>query len=182
MGKGKKSFLFMLISTVVLALSQGISFGQVETTPLQFLKQQEMKHREIRGEVYLGNVLTLNYPAYSEEAPAKYHALLLELTDVLQTPLRKSYRLVLKGYTDSRGSADINLKLSRQRGEKLKGMLIKKYYMPKERITFEGHGADNQVASNATAEGRRQNRRVEIHVYGDVSQAVRFIETEEETK
>ena len=59
---------------------------------------------------------------------------------------------------------------------------FKKYYMPKERITFEGHGADIPVASNATAEGRRLNRRVEIHVYGDVSLAVRFIELEEEAR
>ena len=182
MGKGRKSIFFIIVATLVLASLQGVSYGQVETNPLQFLKKQEMKHRDMRGEVYLGKVMTMTYPVYSEVAPDKYHLFLLELTDVLKTPLRKNYRLVLKGYSDSSGSADFNLKLSRQRAEALKRLLTRKYYMSGGRIAFEGHGADNPVAPNTTAEDRRLNRRVEIHVYGDVSQAVRFIELEEETR
>jgi outer membrane protein OmpA-like peptidoglycan-associated protein len=86
------------------------------------------------------------------------------------------------GYSDSQGSVDAQLRLSRRRAERLKKLLVKKYRLPEGRITFEGHGADKPLASNATAEGRHLNRRVEIHVYGDVSQAVRFIELEEEKK
>ena len=46
--------------------------------------------------------------------------------------------------------------------------------MKEARITAEGFGVEEPVASNETREGRGLNRRVEIHVYGDVSDAVRF--------
>jgi len=54
--------------------------------------------------------------------------------------------------------------------------------MKKERITTKGHGEKDPVASNETADGRRLNRRVEIHIYGDVSAAVKFIEKQEEAQ
>ena len=146
------------------------------TTPLQFLKEQEIKNKDFKGEVYLGRVMTLTYPVTGSGADKKYHPLLLELTDVLKTPLRKNYRLVLKGFTDSRGREESNLRLSRNRAEDLKKLLIRKYYMKKERITIEAYGSAGQVTSNETAEGRSLNRRVEIHVHGDVSEAVRFID------
>jgi outer membrane protein OmpA-like peptidoglycan-associated protein len=152
------------------------SYGQIETSSLQFLKEQEIKNKDSKGEIYLGRVMTLTYPASGSGAGKKYHPLLLELTDVLKTPLRKNYRLVLKGFTDSRGRAESNLRLSRNRAEELKKLLIKKYYMKEERITTEAYGSAGPVASNKTAEGRRLNRRVEIHVHGDVSEAVRFID------
>ena len=182
MKKVLKSVFVIIITSVVLTSLRGFSHGRDQTTPLQFLKKQELKNREMKGEVYLGIVMTLTYPVNSEMTSDEYHPFLLELTDVLKTPLRKGYRLVLKGFSDSLGSADYNLRLSGRRAEKLKALLMKKYYMSGDRISFEGHGADNPLASNATAEGRRLNRRVEIHVYGDVSQAVRFIELEEVTK
>ena len=72
--------------------------------------------------------------------------------------------------------------LSLKRAEKLKRLLMGKYYMDEKRITTEGHGEADPVASNATAEGRGLNRRVEIHVHGDVSEAVRFIEKQEEAR
>jgi len=157
----------------------GNSYGQTESSPLEFLKEQERRHRDVREEVYLGKVLVLIYRANAVQADKRYHPLLLELTDVLKTPLRNNYRIVLKGYSDSSGDAEDNMRLSRKRAENLRKLLIKKYYMKEERITAEGYGAADPVASNETAEGRKQNRRVEIHIHGDVTEAVRFIEKQE---
>ena len=68
------------------------------------------------------------------------------------------------------------MRISLLRARRLKMLLIEKYYMDEKRITTQGHGEADPVASNETAEGRRSNRRVEIHAYGDVSRAVRFID------
>ncbi len=164
-----------------LMLVHGLSgdcYSQIETTPLEFLREQEIKHKEIKGEVYLGRVVTLTYPTGVTDADNGYYPLLLELSDLLKTPLRKNYRLLLKGYTDGRGSLEVNMRFSRKRAENLKKLLVKDPYLSlKEvRISTEDYGSADPVASNETAQGRRLNRRVEIHIYGDVTEAVRFVD------
>ena len=159
---------------------EGFSFAGSKTTPLDILKEREVEYGNARGEVYLGKVMTLVYPAYAIEADDQYHSFLLELTDVLKTPLRDNYRIVLKGYSDRSGSPGANLDLSRKRSEALKKLLIDKYFMCAERITAEAYGEANPVASNETSEGRGLNRRVEVHIYGDVSEAVRTMDIQEE--
>ena len=149
-------------------------YGQSGPSPLQFFEEQEIKNKDTRGEVYLGKVMTLTYPAFRLDPSKKYFPLLLELTDALKTPVRENYRLLLKGFTDNRGTTEANMALSRKRAEHLKTVLMKKYAVKEERIIAEGHGSVDPVASNETAEGRRLNRRVEIHVYGYVSEAVRL--------
>lgn len=160
----------------------GPSSAQEGATPLEFLKAAELRYRHERGEVYLGKVMTLTYPASKRQPGDKYRPLLLELTDVLKTPLRENYRLVLKGYSDATGSPEQNQALSRKRAETLKEILVRQYYMNGARITAEGFGETNPVAPNQTPEGRRLNRRVEIHVWGDVSQAVRHMDKQEERR
>lgn len=172
----KRKVVIPLIKVSLLALLlnwDATSFAQTEITPLQFFKDQEMKNKDKKGEIYLGKVMILLYPSYTVDPDKRYHPLLLELTDLLKTPLRENYRLVLKGFSDSSGSVDANLSLSKKRAETLKRTLIRKYYMKEGRITAEGFGPENPMASNETLEGRNLNRRVEIHVYGDVSEAVR---------
>jgi len=173
----RKLPIYVTITLLFCVLTGGhnLTFGRKDLTPLEFLKAREAEHKGEKGEVYLGKVMTLTYPAYRIAADETYHPFLLELTDVLKTPLRNNYRLVLKGYSDRSGAAETNLTLSRKRAESLKHMLIQKYYMKGERIAAEGYGDTDPVASNKTVEGRRRNRRVEIHVHGDITEAVRFI-------
>lgn len=69
--------------------------------------------------------------------------------------------LAITGYTDSRGSAKMNQSLSEHRAESVKAYLVGKG-VAADRITTQGEGEANPIASNATAAGRAQNRRVEI--------------------
>jgi outer membrane protein OmpA-like peptidoglycan-associated protein len=71
--------------------------------------------------------------------------------------------VMVKGYTDSRGSEQYNLDLSRRRAEAVKNYLIAKRVGP-SRITAVGFGESFPVASNDTESGRQQNRRVEIDI------------------
>ncbi|MBK9090914.1 MAG: OmpA family protein [Holophagales bacterium] len=69
----------------------------------------------------------------------------------------------IEGYTDSAGNAAANRKLSADRARNVAD-LLREQGIPDERIAFEGYGAANPVAPNATADGRALNRRIEIIV------------------
>ena len=76
-------------------------------------------------------------------------------------------RLQVEGYTDSVGSDEYNLKLSQQRADAVRSYLVSQN-VPADTITSIGLGKERPVASNDTAAGRQQNRRVEMVVAGDV--------------
>lgn len=65
------------------------------------------------------------------------------------------------GYTDSTGSNDLNMRLSQQRADSVASALITQG-VAANRIQTRGMGPANPIASNSTAEGKAQNRRVEI--------------------
>lgn len=71
--------------------------------------------------------------------------------------------IVVEGHTDSRGSADKNQQLSLARAREVRGFLISQG-IPTSSIEAEGVGEERPIASNETAEGRANNRRVEIVV------------------
>jgi len=76
-------------------------------------------------------------------------------------------RLDVEGYTDSVGSDDSNQRLSEQRGSAVRDYLIQQG-MPSSSVSSKGLGKSQPVASNDTAEGRQQNRRVELVISGEV--------------
>ena len=71
----------------------------------------------------------------------------------------------LAGYTDSVGTQAYNMKLSERRANAVRDYLVSKGINP-SLIDAHGNGALEPVASNATAEGRAKNRRVEVEVDG----------------
>jgi outer membrane protein OmpA-like peptidoglycan-associated protein len=75
-------------------------------------------------------------------------------------------KLRIEGYTDTTGSAAFNLTLSGQRADAARMFLISQGLNPAD-VTSVGMGESNPVASNDTAAGRQQNRRVEIIVSGE---------------
>jgi outer membrane protein OmpA-like peptidoglycan-associated protein len=75
----------------------------------------------------------------------------------------KERKLTVEGYTDSQGSYNFNKELSQRRAEAVRSYLISRGY-PGELIIANGIGEDSPVADNASAEGRANNRRVEIVV------------------
>jgi outer membrane protein OmpA-like peptidoglycan-associated protein len=76
-------------------------------------------------------------------------------------------RLAIEGNTDSVGSDAQNQVLSEQRAGSVREYLLKEN-IPAASMTSQGFGKTQPVASNDTAEGRQQNRRVEMVVSGEV--------------
>jgi len=73
--------------------------------------------------------------------------------------------IIAIGHTDHTGSLEYNQRLSERRAESVKAYLVGQG-IDARRIRTEGRGKTQPVASNATPEGRAQNRRVEIEIIG----------------
>lgn len=86
------------------------------------------------------------------------------LNDVLDQAAVTSLSVQINGHTDSVGDPSANLALSKARAEAVKQFLMTNAprNFPSERVTTRGFGDTQPVADNNTAEGRAQNRRVEI--------------------
>ena len=81
----------------------------------------------------------------------------LEMADLPDTDI------TVLGHTDNVGSAEANQKVSDNRANAVSNYLQGKG-IAKSRIVAEGHSFNDPVADNSTAEGRAQNRRVEIYI------------------
>jgi len=80
-------------------------------------------------------------------------------------PGAKNYMIEVQGFTDSTGDFDKNLELSQRRADAVVQYLAVKHNIPLRRIsTPMGYGSTQAVADEKTAEGRAQNRRVEVRV------------------
>jgi outer membrane protein OmpA-like peptidoglycan-associated protein len=73
-------------------------------------------------------------------------------------------KIHLVGYTDDRGSAEYNQKLSEKRAESVKKYIEGEVAIPPEKISSEGKGKADPVGDNKTKEGRFQNRRVVLTI------------------
>jgi len=78
--------------------------------------------------------------------------------------VEKNFSLKLAGHTDITGSRELNLRLSKDRAESVKAYLVSQGANA-SRIEATGYGPDQPIASNKTAEGRQQNRRVEFTLF-----------------
>lgn len=76
-------------------------------------------------------------------------------------------KLDVEGYTDSVGGESYNQRLSERRGEAVRDYLTQQG-MAESSVTSKGFGEAQPVASNDTAKGRQQNRRVELVISGEV--------------
>jgi OmpA-OmpF porin, OOP family len=91
------------------------------------------------------------------ETMRKLYPLVTILKEQPKRPIR------IEGHTDSSGEKSYNLDLSQRRADAVRDFLIENGIRA-ERITARGEGEEKAVAPNATAEGRQENRRVEVIV------------------
>ncbi|WP_017729851.1 OmpA family protein [Nafulsella turpanensis] len=106
--------------------------------------------------VRLDNVMFRQSTAFLLE---ESNAALDEVVELMQE--NPEMEILLTGHTDNQGSSKANIKLSRDRVEAVKNYLISRG-IEEERIEGKGYGPTRPIASNASEETRKLNRRVEF--------------------
>jgi outer membrane protein OmpA-like peptidoglycan-associated protein len=81
-------------------------------------------------------------------------------------------KIVVEGHTDSQGAASFNQDLSQRRAESVRAFLVS-HGIAADRVTAQGFGPGRSISDNGTAEGRANNRRVEIVVQPNAQHAQR---------
>lgn len=112
--------------------------------------------REVEGR------MVINFPHASDEMldNAKLNVYLEDLVARLQGT---SEKILLVGHTDSSAGSSRNMRLGLMRANAIKNLLVRKG-LAGDRIMTESKGETSPIASNETAMGRQQNRRVELTI------------------
>ncbi|MDR1195835.1 MAG: OmpA family protein [Endomicrobium sp.] len=141
--------------------------NRAETEPIRIIVASTPKEAEIeeteRGLVItLGAKVLFDFDKYNLKRGARQT--LKEVADLLT--MYPDNKISVEGHTDWKGAVSYNQKLSENRAKSVRDFLIKEG-VASERINMIGYGKLKPVASNETAEGRDQNRRVEIVILKD---------------
>ncbi len=136
--------------------AQPALIAQVENSDAMAAKDMEMKRlQELLAE--LGGKIHFDFN--SAELTSKTQEAVKSIAELLAK--NPSEKIRLDGFTDSVGNAKYNEELSIRRADAVTA-LLKQHGTKDEQIVAMGHGMSMPIASNATTEGRFQNRRVEL--------------------
>lgn len=117
---------------------------------------------EVNGRAVLGD---LSFASGSSALDEGRYASLAALAAHLEA--NPSLRVALVGHTDTSGSLDGNIALSKKRAQSAAARLVQAYGANRDQISAEGMGYLSPLASNLSASGRETNRRVEVIVIED---------------
>jgi outer membrane protein OmpA-like peptidoglycan-associated protein len=145
--------------------------SQSETDAQRRAQELEAQAREAQAEVEKikqmiaqKDLPAINFRAGSADLTVESHQALQQVA-----ALAKKYpdlKLRVEGHTDSQGGVNFNQKLSQKRADAVRGYLVHGGpAVPPAQVVAAGFGPTRPIASNDTAEGRAQNRRVEFIFY-----------------
>ena len=129
-----------------------------ETGDVELKEDFFLRRVEVGTKVVLNNIYFETGKAILR--PESYEALDQVLRFLENNP---SMRLEISGHTDNTGSLRINQKLSRDRAAAVVNYLVQKG-IPQAMLESRGYADTQPIATNSTADGRQQNRRVEFKV------------------
>ncbi len=171
--KGEKSKLCELYTGVVADAK--IDYDKIENIVKKYIPKEVVKevvvekqvaadHTEKAPAAYSNNnwvLVGVNFDFNSSKlTPESYPILFHALQVLLQNP---DMEVEIQGHTDNIGSEKYNLKVSKDRAEKVKGYLVAKG-VDASRLKVVGYGETMPMADNKTAAGRAINRRIEFKV------------------
>ena len=98
----------------------------------------------------------------SDEIEPTAHDTLAKVADLIDA--YKGHRVRIIGYTDAVGDESYNKILSERRANLVKQFFVDNFEVDGGRLSVEGRGEDEPIASNQTPAGRQANRRVEVQI------------------
>ena len=170
MGKRKNStttimvMLFLLVFSLPTLAAQALTTTQIRENSIRInaLEIKDIDITKIEAPKEMTIVLderALNFDFDKSVVKPQYYDLLKNIKEFVE---QNNYEITIVGHTDSIGSNAYNFKLSRRRAESVKAKLLE-FGLAEDRIVgIEAMGEEQPIATNATKEGRAQNRRVEF--------------------
>ena len=134
-------------------LVSNIRIASAETDARSLLVKQLLEE----GRAVTNDIL---FDVNSDVIKPSSFAIIDQLGDALQK--NPSVKILIVGHTDSDGSADHNLSLSQKRAESVKKYIAAHFSIDGARMSTDGKGATQPVATNGTDAGKAKNRRVEF--------------------
>jgi len=152
-----KKYGFRAEANGFIAVSQNEDFTAAKEY-MEITRDLELTPFEIGETVQLNNIFFVQGQSeiLSDSEP-ELERLLQLLND------NPNLEIELGGHTDNQGSSSANLRLSEERALAIMNHLIE-HGIDKKRLTFKGYGGTKPLASNASTETRKKNRRVEIKI------------------
>ncbi|QIL42115.1 OmpA family protein [Pedobacter sp. HDW13] len=127
----------------------------------EVIKETKVVVTEADRKVVKDAITNLEFDLGKSTIRSKSFATLNRVANLL---VEKNFSLKLAGHTDNTGGRELNLRLSKDRAESVKAYLVSQGANA-SRIEAIGYGPDQPIATNKTATGRQQNRRVEFTLY-----------------
>ena len=168
MGKRKNSTTTIIVMLFLLVFSlpalAALTTTQIRENSIRInaleLKNIDILNSEAPKEMTIVlDERALNFDFDKSNVKPEYYDLLKNIKEFVE---QNNYEITIVGHTDSVGSNAYNFKLSRRRAESVKAKLLE-FGLSEDRIVgIEAMGEEQPIATNATKEGRAQNRRVEF--------------------
>jgi OmpA-OmpF porin, OOP family len=140
---------------------------QFATVENLFQRDEARVSRE--GNRMIVRLVGLTFPSGGSDVTAAQQPLLQKLQRAADVFPRS--QVVIEGHTDSYGSDDANLALSRRRAEAISAYLTANLGIQASRISAVGYGETQPIANNDTAQGRERNRRIDVIIEPQVDAA-----------
>lgn len=146
-------------SELVMALeAQAQVRAQFARLEALFEREEAVILRE--GEQVIIRLVGLNFATGSAAIDGAGRSLLARLAEAAN--IFPQARFTVEGHTDSRGSAQLNLRLSQERADAVVDYLTDSHGLPRARLRGVGLGSARPIATDETAEGRARNRRIDV--------------------
>ena len=115
--------------------------------------------------------LNVNFAVNSAVVPAEAMSDIKKVADfMVEYPITD---VIVEGHTDNTGNDSYNQQLSEKRAKSVANALVTEFGINPSRVDYVGYGEAKPIASNATKEGRRQNRRVVAKIKTSVTKEVK---------
>jgi OOP family OmpA-OmpF porin len=116
--------------------------------------------REAKPPEHLCMTLQLQFDTDSAVIKPQYQDEIAKVADYMKKYPETT--ALIEGHTDNVGSFDYNMKLSQKRAESVVDDLVNNFGIDRSRLSAKGYGETRRIAYNSTAEGRQQNRRINV--------------------
>jgi outer membrane protein OmpA-like peptidoglycan-associated protein len=138
--------------------------GQFSRIESLFDRDEAVVYRE--GNVLILRLVGLTFASGSSVVDPTYRPVLQKAKDAVDVFPRS--RIVIEGHTDSYGSDEANLALSRARAESVGAYLTAEFGVVAYRISATGYGETRPIANNETPQGRARNRRIDLRIEPEI--------------